>query len=188
MNYENPNCSLLLILSLSVFAFAQEYHEDTAPPRDETPEEELERLRRENREQSVELQNRRTADQNRQNRDRQEQNREAIDAVVDAVNKVAGAVNKAATVAVKVIYGRCSGYCGRLGYQPTEHRQTCKAGHVWWSCAPGDHRWQHAHCCPPGKVWSNSFGCVEPGYSPPPPPWYGSSGSSSGDCTGEGCD
>ena len=165
-----------LLLAFSMVAIADDD--------EETVEERLDRLEENDREQDLEIED---ADVRIGNLETEleistEPDPDAttiIEKAAKAGNKIANAVIDIGSAVVEVFVPSCRGYCKLLGYEPEEHKRTCKRGHDWWTCAPGAYGWLHAHCCPRGLVWTDEFGCVEPGYSPPPKPWYGSSGSNS---------
>ena len=164
---------------------------------EETPEETIDRLTQErddaiadrDRVQSdlddtnVELQNERDKNKVLENQIERDENEDTVERILTAIDSVLqtplAPVYDAGKEALEALSGRCDN-CGQFGVQPREHNYSCKAKHSWWSCDEGDYKWQHGHCCPDGQVWTDEFGCVQPGYSPPPKPWYGSgSGSSS---------
>lgn len=163
---------MLSMLLLPIITFAQDDNEEAGD------QERIEQLEQENAEAEVELQHHREQAAIQEQHDRNEQNRDLVQTVADVANKAVGAGLKAGVVVIERVYGRCEGYCERLGYSATEHKRYCKAGHVWWTCAPYDGKSLHRYCCKHPLVWSNDYGCVEPGYTPSHSDDYDASGGS----------
>ena len=181
---------LILTLAFTVYAISQE------DPPSETPQEAAVRLQRE-RDQAIAERDAAVASeeatlvelQNERDKTKVLENQAERDEEGDTIQRVLSAIDSVLQTPLAPLYdegerllttlaGRCDN-CGRHGVKPREHNHSCKANHSWWTCDPGDYKWQHGHCCRAGQVWTDSFGCVQPGYSPPARPWYGSGSSSS---------
>ena len=187
--------SPLLILLLAFSVIAQD-NDETLEEENARLQEENEQLREDNREQSVELQRERDANEVLENQAQRDEEGDTVTRVLSAVDYILSTplapVYEGGKDLAGDVLGECD-KCGLLGVGGTDHRYSCKAGHYWWTCDPGDGKWQHDHCCRGNLVWTDSYGCVEPGYSPPSNSGYSddydaSGGSDSEDCTGEGCD